>query len=134
MGNYTWAAFRKNIDLDVLEALFHDVNRISFENKLVVARTYNSIRVADDDGVYWYEIVLSRKLQWKHGHGDFHWWRKNFIGHYVARNFAKCVIRDEGISETMEPDFDLKYPTAESWVQELAASIEQIRAMRHPTS
>jgi hypothetical protein len=69
------------------------------------------------------------KVEWRHS-ADFGltWWFEQTIASIAARAASKAlgrpvVLTEEGVSETLRPDFDAKYPRLSDWMSSLMDSV-----------
>jgi hypothetical protein len=126
MGNCASVSFKKNVDLDLCVAKLQEVNASRFDGCLRIDLDDDGISVTTPEEFnfnFW--RISPRKLEWKHPHGQIEWWIMEYVASYMVRSIHPTAkISDEGIEEKLEPDFDIKYPTALSWIQGMANSLK----------
>lgn len=110
--NYSHVSFKKNIDMKHLLVLARQCKienvEISLENDVLILKS-KEIET-------YIRKISARKLEWGTYANDYMFWMTEFIASCIIRHTdPKAKITNEGISEKMSPDFDMKYPTLMDW-------------------
>lgn len=119
MANKTWYTSRKDLDIFQITSILNDINKNKFKNTLEIENFDNGWFIKIDDfpmGIWLSEN--KRRLEWYHQLDFFKHWLMMSITSILVRTLnSKAKIHDDGISETLKPNFDQQYPKLENWTK-----------------
>jgi hypothetical protein len=125
MANHCYARFLQVIKVATIKATFEAINREHFGNLLEITYygsnsnlngcTFRLSENTDLSASIW--IKRGKEFEWKHEIDQFIWWIVScLMSRFITAIDPNIKMTDDGISETLNPDFHIKYPKPVDWL------------------